>query len=150
MTNIQLNRIRLNLQAIIDCLEHIVENEKMQISTEINPNGFLGKAMVEKHSRNISLAKECQECLQFILDAMPRFIAEYKEMTPIGFQIRRFKSIFDLQKYRTEMKKVHECLDFYTWVEKITPNKSNEGTALSEECLNKLKQANAAMYKIKQ
>lgn len=139
----------MDLRTIIDCLNHIMENEKEKLSHVQNPNGILGRMSFESHSLNISHATECKNCLQFLVETLPHYQPDFKEMKIFGHSPRKFKSIYDLQKYRTELKKVKDAVELYIWEAKISPYSKPEDLELGIECKNKLTQANSALYKIK-
>lgn len=147
MDNKQLNIVLSDIQAIIDCLNQIAEIEEKQLALLANPKSFIA----DVYTMNISLEKECKECLEFIAESLPKFQPDYKEVKVLGYNPRKFQSKLDLQKYRKEMKKVRDCIDFYAWKSHLVLKMTNAETnaALIDECSKKLTQANSALYKIK-
>ena len=147
MDNKQLNIVLSDIRAIIDCLNLIAEKEGKQLALWVNQKIF----MADIYATNMSLVKECKECLEFIAESLPKFQPDYKEVKVLGYNPRKFQSKLDLQKYRKEMKKVRDCIDFYAWASNLVLRMTNADTnsALIDECSKKLTQANSALYKIK-
>lgn len=146
MDNKQLNIVLNDLRTIIDCLSVLIEKEEKLIKS-VNPKSFTA----DIYAANLSLEKECKDCLEFIAEALPKLQPNFEVEKVLGYTSRKFHSKLDLQKYRKEMAGIRKCIDHYAWESGLVLNMTNVDTnvALINECSNKLTQANTALYKIK-
>lgn len=138
-----LKTVIMDLKAIIDALDHVVEVENYHIGLVINKNSMA----LEKYRLNISLATECKEYLSFVVENLPNLDSRFNEMKVLGHSPRKLQFVQDVGKYRTEITKAKKAVDTYVWVARNDPNYENR--ELPSECLNKLTAAYKSLIKIK-
>lgn len=133
----------LDLEAIIDALDHVEEVEKYNMGMVGNKQSFI----VEKYKLNISLAKECKESLSFVVENLPDLDSRFNEMNTMWHSPRKLKFVQDIGKYRTEITKAKRAIEVYVWASRNDSHYENR--ELPSLCMEKLKAAYNAIIKIK-
>lgn len=133
----------LDIKAIIEALDHVEEIEKYHMDLVINKKSVI----IEKYKLNISLAKECKESLNFVVENLPNLDSRFNDMSTMWYSPRKLKFVQDIGKYRTEITKAKRAVEVYVWASRNDPNYENR--ELPSLCMEKLKTAYNAIIKIK-
>ena len=141
MDNKNISTNLLDLRAIINCLDHIIDDETKRRSQLKDPYGPIGKAYYDDHSKNIFYATECKECLSFVLDVLPRLINNFEDTKILNYKQKEIKSLYLLKEYRAKFQELENTINKIVWETNLKSNFTGIDNELCLDCAKKFKQA---------
>lgn len=139
MDKLTIKKHKLDIEAMLICLDKAIEKKNEDIERYAASNGMLKEMFYDKAKELLSIAKTCRDNASYIYDVLDNQLLEseiiHRDSALVVYSPRKI-SISEIGKYRTETIKIKKDFDTLVWCSKM--NGSIERESLFKECVSKL------------
>lgn len=139
MDKLTIKKHRLDIEAMLICLDKAIEKKTEEVARYAASNGMLKEMFYDKAKELLSIAIQCKENASFIYDVLDNQLLESEIIhsnNAIAFYSPRKIGLLEIGKYRTETIKIKRDFETLVWSSKIEG--STERLAFFKECVSKL------------